>query len=259
MNMTNLYLVAMQVGGFDPAKFGATFWMAMTILVVIVCVILAIVHERVVLPPIARKMRSAKWSKGSLAFVQDDVGVVHLTISDVDLPEGVTRTKRGWFLRSRSPYIPERNLDDDKTLDEETKAELKKIDDTVDARKKHKLKMELIKKLEKEGKLTEKIIGTILQTPILEGLGKSVFFGYDGTALLSNLKTIAHADLRIMKEVIPATISRTQLGALAKWSLMKGYEKRGGDTNKLVILIACLIALVATVGIVFYALTQRGA
>ncbi len=72
--------------------------------------------------------------------------------------------------------------------------------------------------------------------------------------ILKSIKIAAHADLRIMKEIIPATISRTQLNALHKWSLLKGYEKKGGDQTKVVVLAICVIGCIAALGIVAYML-----
>ena len=129
-----------------------------------------------------------------------------------------------------------------------------------------------------------------MQAPILEGFGKAVFFGYDGAPLVANLKTLAfttgnavtveekklkleegkvlvvkrverfvgHADLRILKEIIPATISRTQLSALARYSEMKGYLKRGGEQMKLLFIALAVIAPIAVTGIVAYLLLNGG-
>jgi hypothetical protein len=219
------------MAGFDPELFGSMFWMAMTFVAIIIAVIIGLVNEYVILPPLARKIRKAKWSKGSPAFIQDDAGRVHFTLGDTELPEGVVHNKRGWFLISRQPYIPPPPPEND--------AQSKKN-----------------KKMGKLDKTYEAILETVLETPVLDGLGKACFFGYDGSPLLTNLKTLAHANLRKMKEVIPATISRTQLNALHKWSLLKGYEKKGGDQMKVVLLAICVIGCIAALGIVAWLLTQ---
>lgn len=128
-------------------------------------------------------------------------------------------------------------------------------------------------------------LGCALQTPTLAGFGRAVFFGYDGAPLVSNLKTLAftsdtaltvenkeengkvwrsvnryigHSDLRVMKEIIPATISRTQLGNLYRWALEKGYRKKGGDTTKLLIICIAAAIPIACLGIVAFMLINGG-
>lgn len=128
-------------------------------------------------------------------------------------------------------------------------------------------------------------LGCALQAPTLAGFGRAVFFGYDGAPLVSNLKTLAftsnnaleveskeeggkvkrvvsryigHADLRVMKEIIPATISRTQLGNLYRWALEKGYRKKGGDTTKLLIICIAAAVPIACLGIVAFLLLNSG-
>jgi hypothetical protein len=144
-------------------------------------------------------------------------------------------------------------------------------------------------KEEKENGLTDEqtaALGIALQTPTLAGFGRAVFFGYDGAPLVSNLKTLAvasnealqvvdrkiaegkvvrtverfigHADLRIMKEIIPATISRTQLGNLYKWAVAKGYEKSGKDQMKLIYIAIAAAIPIACLGIVAFLLINGG-
>jgi hypothetical protein len=242
-------LIAMQIGGFNPIAFGSLFWMVIAILVAIICGILALVHEFVILPPIARKLRGAKWSKGHPAFIQDDMGVVHFYMSDKYLPEGLLYSKKtGWALLPRLPH----------TSEELTDEEVKLIDAEDDPKKKRKLYNTFMK----EKKYTpeqENAIQIVLQTPILEGLNKSVFFGHYGQALLTNLKTIAHAHLPVMNEIINASMNKSGLSQIASYAENKGYLKRGGETNTIVILAISVIAVVATVGLVFYFLTSGGA
>jgi hypothetical protein len=200
-----------------------------------VSVIFFLVHEFIILPPVARRMRKAKWTQCSPGFVQDDAGRVHFVINDIELPEGVVHNKRGWFLKPRPPFIKRK----EEAEEEKPKRGRKKKTDQLTPEQ-------------------EAALGTILEVPVLEGLGKGVFFGYDGSPLVANLKTLVHADLRIMKEIIPATISRTQLGNLHRWSVNKGYEKRGGDTQKFLILMGGMICLVVVVGIIAYMILNAG-
>lgn len=248
-----------------PIDFlGSIFWQFTTFVVAIVAVVGFLVLWFYIVPPIGRQLTSAKWKKGPVGFVQDDANVVHLVTSQASLPEGVISTKRGLFLQSRTPYI--QDVDD-------VKGKPGRPPKRVDSRE-----------LEREA------FSTVLQAPILAGFGKAVFFGYDGAPLVSNLKTLAmttgnaltveekklvsdggkvsvvrrverfvgHADLRILKEIIPATISRTQLSALARYSEMKGYLKRGGEQMKLLFIALAVIAPIAVTGIVAYLLLNGG-
>lgn len=249
-----------------PIDFlGSIFWQFTTFVVAIVAVVGFLVLWFYIVPPIGRQMTSAKWKKGPVGFVQDDANVVHLVTSQASLPEGVISTKRGLFLQSRAPYI--QDVDDVKGKPGRPP---KRVDDS--------------REMEREA------FSTVLQAPILAGFGKAVFFGYDGAPLVSNLKTLAmttgnaltveekklvsdggkvsvvrrverfvgHADLRILKEIIPATISRTQLSALARYSEMKGYLKRGGEQMKLLFIALAVIAPIAVTGIVAYLLLNGG-
>lgn len=235
-------------------------WQFLTFIVAIVAVIGFLVFHYYLTPPIARKFISAKWKPGSPSFIQDDAGVVHFTTNNIELPEGVVHNKRGWFLRSRSPYLP----GEEPVVKRGPGRPPKEADDkTPDG------------EVSKEE--AEKVLDTVLQAPILEGFGKAVFFGYDGAPLLSNLKTLAvasgnevsiqtpddaknnivrriaaHADLRIMKEIIPATISRTQLGNLHRWATAKGYEKRGGDQMKLIYVAIAGAIILGSLGLMVY-------
>jgi hypothetical protein len=269
-------LIPLQVGP-STDFLGSVFWQFTTFIVGIVAVIGFLVYRYYLEPPISRQMMGAKWKKGSPAFVQDDAGTVHFTINDIELPEGVVHNKRGWFLRSRSPYIPGAIVDvKGKTAFELAEEETKRGPGRPP-------KAPLTAK--EDPMLETQVISTILEAPILAGLGKAVFFGYDGAPLLSNLKTLAltgteqmigfskedkgrslleniriaaHADLRLMKEIIPATISRTQLGTLHRWSINKGYEKRGGDQMKLIYIAIAAAIVLGSLGIVAYMIMNGG-
>ena len=251
-----------------PIDFlGSVFWQFTTFIVAIVAIIGFLVYRYYLEPPISRMFTSAKWKKGPVGFVQDDANVVHLVTTDTALPEGVIHTKRGWFLQSRAPYISS-------DLGKRKPGRPKKGEEgATDA--------------EEAGlsELQSACLETVLQAPILDGFGKAIFFGYDGAPLVSNLKTLAfttgnavvvgekrfegkvervierfvgHANLRVMKEIIPATISRTQLGNLHRWSLNKGYEKKGGDQMKLLyIAIAAAIPIVCC-GLVVFLILNGG-
>jgi hypothetical protein len=255
---------------------GSVFWQFTTFIVAIVAVIGFLVYRYYLEPPISRWFMSAKWSKEPVGFIQDDANVVHLVKSKAALPEGIIHTARGFFLKGRAPYIPdeiESNVSGEsvKRGPGRPRKIVKEPDVSVD-----------------ECELVNEGLEVALQTPVLEGFGKAVFFGYDGAPLVSNLKTLAlttnngvsvkeveksldgskvyrcierfvgHADLRIMKEVIPATISRTQLSNLYRWALNKGYEKRGGDQTKLLLTVVIACIPIACLGIVAFLLINGG-
>lgn len=256
-----------------PVDFlGSIFWQFTTFIVAIVAVIGFLVYRYYLEPPISRWFMSAKWSKGPVGFIQDDANLVHLVRSKAALPEGVIYTLRGFFLKGRAPYIP----------DEE-----EKLKEGEEKRKPGRPKMvnpNSVRDLD----LANEAFNVALQTPVLDGFGKAVFFGYDGAPLVSNLKTLAlttnngvsvrevekssdgrkvwrsverfvgHADLRIMKEIIPATISRTQLGNLYRWALNKGYEKKGGDQMKLLYIAIAAAIPIACLGLVIFLILNGG-
>lgn len=238
--------------------FGGLIWMVIALIEAIVFISAALAFIFWFMPPIARRFIRIKWSKGSPAFIQH-AGRVFLFSSSEELPEGVIRNKMGWFLKSVTPYKgepaqqkrkPGRPPKTPEKLPEGTS-----MDDINEA------------------------IEISLRTPILEGLGKQVFFGSSDTPLLSNLETISamseqqtmsnggkkeakggirHAVLSALREVIPATMARSQLDALATFNYLRGLKVRGGDMIKLVIVCVAVIGVVATVGLVFYFLTQGG-
>lgn len=221
--------------------FGGLIWMVICIILVIVFISAALTFCFWIMPPIARTMIRAKWSKCSPCFIQDNMGRVHFIIDDTELPEGLFHNKRGWFITS-TPLPHNKSVKTQKEKDKMTEA------------------LQAIKVLsKKEQQEIEDCEETVLETPILAGLGKTVFFGYDGAPLLSNIKTLAHANLKVMREILAKTDTKTRFGLLHRWSVQKGYEKAGKDTQKVIIIAICAIALVATVGIIAYLLLQGGA
>lgn len=229
----------------------STFWMFTTFIVGIVAVIGFLVYRYYLEPPICRQLMAAKWKQGTPAFIQDNAGVVHFTMSDKDLPEGVVHNKRGWFLLSRAPYIP------DISHQQQQQAQMP-VKRGPGRPPKSKVQSELQEEQPPTVEQENEALATILQVPILAGFGKAVFFGYDGAPLLGNLKTLCHADLRVMKEIIPATISRTQLSNLVKWAMQKGYEKRGGDQTKFLVLCVGIAAVLGSLGLVVYLILNGG-
>lgn len=189
-----------------------------------------------------------KWSKGSPAFIQH-AGRVYVYSGDAELPEGVTHNKFGWFLKSTNPYREgqqRRGPGRPQKTPEGTTSNQEEVDAALDV---------------------------VLRTPILDGLDKQVFFGSSDAPLLSNLETLSllsqkqekpnskqgsikHSILSVVKEVIPATISRSQLEALGTFEYLRGLKVRGGDVIKLIIIAIAVIGVIVTAGLVFWFLTQ---
>lgn len=290
----------------------SVFWMWLAVIIGVVALVGFLVYRYYLEPPIARQFTSLRWKKfTSVGFIQDDSNTVHLVTTDTELPEGVVHTKRGWFLRSRAPYITGRSVE--KKLDkkevaekvyEQVKADLLEkgievSDEALNVMVKDKVAALMREQgngdngkrgrgrppknsevEEEDYSIYEDGLKTVLQAPVLAGFGRSVFFGYEGAPLVGNLKTlaltgnnavevtkdsddkkswrvtikkvVAHADMRVFKEIIPATISRTQLAALHNYSLNKGYLKRGGDQMKLIYLAIAAAIPLGVMGLVVY-------
>jgi len=215
------------------------------ILSIVISVTLFLVHEYVILPPIARRLRKAKWNKGVIAFIQDDTGNVRLTISTKELPEGVIKTNRGWFLLPRpstidtEPEVTHRGPGRPKKLPEGTES----VDVPIVERKKTELE-----NIELNGKL--------LHVPLLQGLGKQVFFGSVSSAMLTNLWALSHADLLQARKLIPMNTQKTQLDALATGSRIEGMKMMGGDVMKWIVYVIIACIPIAIIGLVFWFLTQ---
>jgi hypothetical protein len=252
--------------------FGGLIWMIIALLEAIIFVAAALAFVFWLMPPIARKFIRAKFSKRSVAFIQH-AGKVRLCMTKAELPEGVIENEFGWFLKSTMPY---------KGKDEPEKRgpgrPHKKAEDSVQA-----FKEQII---EKGGEKAWEVIAPFvlaassdedinraldiaLETPILEGLNKHVLFGSSDTALLGNLNTITalsqdrekfggHAILNAIKTVIPATMSRTQIDAIATLNYLRGLKVRGGDMMKLLIVVVAVIGVIGSIGLVFWFLTQGG-
>jgi hypothetical protein len=225
--------------------FGGLIWMFICIIEAVIFIACAMLFVFWVMPPISRRFIRMKWSKGSPAFIQH-AGRVYVCSGDAELPEGVTHNKFGWFLKSTNPFRGEHEKRgpgrSPKTSEGET-GKQEKVDEALDI---------------------------VLRTPILDGLDKQVFFGSSDAPLLSNLETLSslsqeqeskpgsikHSLLSVIKEVIPATISRSQLEALGTFEYLRGLKVRGGDVIKLVIVAIAVIGVIVTVGLVFWFLTQ---
>lgn len=238
--------------------FGGLIWMIIALIEGVLFTGFIILFVTWIMPPIARRMIRAKWSRGSIAFIQH-AGRVRLCITKTELPEGVIENEYGWFMKSTVPYGSQDQTPEKRGPGRPPKnPEQKEAEPTLEN--------------------VEKTLEVALRVPILEGLGKQVLFGSTDTSLLSNLEAIgalsphkiktknkdgedgvfSHAILNTLKAIIPATFGRTNLDALATLNYLRGLKVRGGEAMKIIIIAICVIGVIATVGLVFYFLTQGG-
>lgn len=227
--------------------FGGLLWMIIALAILVLYTGFFVLFVFWIMPPIARRFIRMKWSKGSPAFIQH-AGRVFLLSSDAELPEGVVKNKFGWFLKSSHPYRDEKQ--------KRGPGRPSKNPEGLEARSK---------------KEVDEALGVVLRTPILDGLNKQVFFGSSDSPLLSNLETLGalseektkseggsvkHALLQVIKEVIPATISRSQLEALGTYEYLRGLKVRGGELIRAVIIAILVIGVIVVAGLVFWFLNQ---
>lgn len=272
-----------------PFDLGSLLWMIIALVEIIIFVSLFLLYNFWVLPPISRKFRKAKWSRGVPAFIQDETGKVRLCISNKEYPEGVVHyKKKGWFMIAKRPY---ENLEEMPSKD---RLELKKQFVKVKMQAEKLTQEEALEEWDKldfsvgltdeEKDSLKNAIEKLIHTPILEGFGKQVFFGSVDSVALSNLKIIsevtenvevasieknpdklsvfdkvkliAHANLRNCRLLAPIMYSKTQLDALATGNRLEGMKMFGRDTVKIFVLVIAGVIVIASLGIVAYMLTS---
>jgi hypothetical protein len=214
-------------------------WQFLTFIAVIVAVIGFLVYRYYIEPPISRQMTSAKWSKGTPAFIENEVGIVNFLVTNKQLPEGVKYIKgAGWYANA---------VRDVTEVEDEVKR---------GPGRPPKNEAELTSKEEQEN---DELLEMITHTPILNGLGKQVFFGSTTSVALTGLKTIAHADLRKTRLLAPRMYSKTQLAALAAGNRLEGQKMRGKETTQILMLCIGVAAILGTMGLVVYLIMNGGA
>lgn len=216
----------------------AAMWAFMTFAAIAATVIGALVHEFFIMTSFAKKARKLKFVKGLPAMIQF-ANTVRLIFSDADLPEGLHHMAGQWFMRSQTPYLGTAKRGPGRPSKEEKKANDEQKGDPLNKDERDTLDM-------------------ILQTPTLEGVGKPIFFGCINQPLLGNLPTIAHANLPKVKEIIPATLTQTQLDALHTYSKIKGLKMMGKDTKQFFLYVLGAICVIACLGLVVYLILQGG-
>lgn len=222
--------------------FTSFMWTIIAILEALFFVAFFIIYNFWFMPPIARTMTRIKWSKGTIAFIQHG-NVVRVFSSD-SLPDGILHNKLGWFLKSVHPY--------QKQMTKKRGRPLKNPHEQENA-------PTVAKEVEQQA------VEIALRTPILEGLGRPVFFGSSDTPLLSNLETLAiltqsqpthtgirHAVLTAIRNVLPATYPFVQLDSLATWNYLRGLKMRGNEGTRWILAAIAGATIIAVTGIICY-------
>jgi hypothetical protein len=214
----------------------AMVWFFATIAVAVIFVILIAVHETFWMSSFAKAARSMKRSRGLWALIQEN-NVLRLMHSTGSLPEGLYLIGGKWFVRPQNPYLGgSLKRGPGRPPKEEESKDGKAID---------------VLKPEDRQALTE-----ILEVPILDGVGKPLFVGCVNQPMLLSQKTVAHSDLTRIREIIPETLTQTQLDALHTYSKLKGLKMAGREQTKLIVLAIIAAIVIGTMGLVVYLLTQ---
>ena len=239
--------------GFFETINGVLPYIGMAV-VAIVAVVLFVWYTKKYTPEIARQFIKAAHNRGLPVFIQDEMGNVELQICDKKFPEGVVHVKgKGWFLLpnppnpeaefgalpslegvKRGPGRPPKNQGEGEVKEaDEVRVPLKGLNEMSEAEKKAYVMAH----------------GILVQTPILRGFGRQVFFGSSVSAALSNLTAIAHAELPNVRLLSPKMYQKTQLDALATGSRIEGLKMSRAETTKLL-----MYAIIAAVPIACFAI-----
>jgi hypothetical protein len=243
-----------------PFDFGSIFWMAICLITVIVAIVLALVHEYVILPKISRDFRHAKWfSTGVTAMIQDLAGNVRLYTSGKELPEGAVKTKKGWFLLP-IPGTPIEELVGTKAQSQ--RAVCPECGSTGKHHKDCSKPPRLVPNPpagEKELADYAELYGLMVHVPTLAGFGKQIFFGSVSSPMLSNLWTLAHADLLKAKGLVPMNMQKTQLDAVETGARREGMLMMGSDVVRWIFYVIMACIPIAVIALCFWFLTQGNA
>lgn len=216
----------------------AMIWFFATIAVAVMFMILIVVHETFIMSSFAKAARKMKRSKGLPALIQDN-NVLRLFFSNGALPEGLFFINKQWFVRPQTPYLGSKETvkrGPGRPAKEEANPDGKSPD--------------VLKREDREA------LQEILQVPILEGVGKPLFVGCVNQPMLLSPSTVAHADLTRIREIIPETLTQTQLDALHTYSKLKGIKMAGKEQMKIIILAIAAVMVIGSLGLVVYLLTQ---
>jgi hypothetical protein len=236
--------------------FSTIFWQFIALIEPVIFIIVFLILWFVIMPPIAKRMIGAKWKGGVPAFIQNDTGKVRFSLSSRQLPTGVIKYRGSFYFilkpLSADALKPKNNPNNKTNKPKISKKELKeKTELTENVLKMSQSELDKLSPLE-----FSKLESTLLHVPILDGLGKQVFFGYSGVPILSSLKTVAHASLPALKELIAKHRSVSPLMEAYNLGLEEGQALRGKDMTRLFIIVMLCIVPIAIVGLMVYLLTQ---
>jgi hypothetical protein len=231
----------------------AMIWFFACIAVAVMFVILIAVHETFIMSSFAKAARSMKRSKGLWALIQEN-NVLRLLHSKGSLPEGLYLIDNKWFVRPQNPYLNgniehnPRNAGRKPKVPKDTDTENE--DDTVSDDYRNERSVDVLKKGDREA------LNEILQVPILEGVGKPLFVGSVNQPMLLAPQVVSHADLTRIREILPQTLTQTQLDALHTYSKLKGIKMAGKETTKLLVFAIIGAIIIGTMGLIVYLLTS---
>lgn len=284
-----------------PFDLASMIWQIVAFGVAAVAVLVFLLFYFWYLPPISRDMAKAKHSGHLPAFIQDETKV-KFCVSDKDYPEGLTHHKgKGWsFINKKPDFLMEHDSERVKIKEAfisqkvAEKIESEKLDKKEARKALGRLTEEALEEWDKLNIPTElseqekrayaETQEKLLHTPILEGLGKPVFFGCIDSVALSNLKaiselsgdpqiidaekdkqgvvekikTLAHANLRNCRLLAPLMYSKTQLAALEAQSILEGQTMNDKTVLKVVIIAIAAACVIGSLGIVAYMLMNGG-
>jgi hypothetical protein len=215
------------------------------VVIALVATCLFIYYVKKYTPAISRQLTHAYHSRGLPMFVQNEMGVVRMLICDKKFPKGVVHVpKIGWFLLPTQP-----TLSDSEEVEQEEPRK---------AGRPPKVPEKPIEAMdEKELAEYARLYGTIIKAPYLDGLNKQVFFGTTDCAGVSNLTTIAHADLPNVQWLAKQTYNKAQIDSLATGCRDEGYKMASKETTKLLMYAIIVCAPIACFAIAAWLLTQH--
>jgi hypothetical protein len=214
----------------------AMIWFFACIAVAVMFVILIAVHETFIMSSFAKAARSMKRSKGLWALIQEN-NVLRLLHSKGSLPEGLYLIDNKWFVRPQNPYLNGEVRRGPGRPPKETESKDGKAVDVLE-------------------KGDREALNEILQVPILEGVGKPLFVGSVNQPMLLAPQVVSHADLTRIREILPQTLTQTQLDALHTYSKLKGIKMAGKETTKLLVFAIIGAIIIGTMGLIVYLLTS---
>lgn len=229
------------------------------VVVGLAAIIIFIYYTKKYQPEIARQLTKAYHSRGLPAFIQDEMGNIGFYFGNKKLPEGVIFVpKMGWFLLPNPPTLP--------TFEEVSEYAQKRLGrppkNPVEAT------TALSALYEQQKQEYALVSGILLQTPVLKGFGRQVFFGSSTSVALSNLQAIslvsegnltgkiAQADLQKIRLLAPKMYQKTQLDALATGSRLEGLKMSGKDFTKWIFAAIAGAIVLGALGLIIYLLTS---